>query len=136
VIVATLDTLDIDALAAAVARSVNAERVIALDELSDLLDETLETMRSEAGPASNPASLVHVITGRMVNSFRTAGPYPVGRNTLEGQIVAGVPYAIDEINRGGTHDYASRTIAFTTQERKRVAERLAQRIIDAIKGRP
>ena len=134
-IAASLSTADMARISADVARAAAQEGVIALDELATLLDDTLDLMRERAGHRSDPSNLVHVITGRLIASFRIAGPVAIKRGTLEGAIVPGVSYAIDEINRGGTHDYASRTVLATTALRKQAAERMARGIAALIEGR-
>jgi hypothetical protein len=96
--------------------------------LDALLRDTLRLMRERAGSQYNPAALVHVVTGALRDSFRIAGPFNVGRGTLEGAIRPGVPYAIDEIERGGSHDYAARTLTATAGMRAEAAEDLARRV--------
>ena len=131
----TLDSGGVADLAATLQRAAGQIRVVEFDALEDLLTDTLEIMRSEAGPASDPSSLVHVITGRLIGSFTIGGPSPVGSGTLEGRIVPGVPYAIEEIRRGGSHDYATRTVLVTRKEREAATRALARRIVALIEGR-
>jgi len=131
----TLDSMDLTRISVDVQRVAAQEGVIALDELANLLDDTLDLMRERAGHRSDPSNLAHVITGRLIASFRISGPVAIRRGTLEGAIVPGVSYAIDEINRGGTHDYATRTVLATTTLRKQAAERMAKRIAALIEGR-
>ena len=131
----SLDVPNLARIANDVRLAAAQEGVVTLDELSNLLDDTLDLMRERAGHRSDPSNLVHVITGRLINSFRVAGPVAIKRGTLEGAIVPGVRYAIDEIKRGGTHDYATRTVLATTAMRQQAADRMAKRIVSLIEGR-
>ena len=63
-------------------------------------------------------SVVHVRTGRLRDSFHIEGAHLVGNGTLEGAIVPSVPYARNERDRGGEHDYVAQ------------AEEASQGIID------
>lgn len=56
-------------------------------------------------------SIEHVQSGEMQGSTVALGPFPVGDGALESQIVSGAGYADQEVARGGSHDWATRTIA-------------------------
>lgn len=97
--------------------------------LTGLLRDTLALMRSRADMQANPTALVHVVSGRLRDSFSIAGPHKVGRGTLEGSIRPGVPYAADEIARGGHHDYVAQTLAASVGLRDAAAARAAAAIV-------
>lgn len=128
----TLDTKELFTLAQTLSRAA----VLVDDELSRELrrhlDDVLDLMRENAGSQFDPQNLVHVITGRLIGSFTIAGPFKLGAGTLEGRIVPGVPYAIDEIKRGGLHDYAGRTVRATVEDRARLAQRAARVVRDLV----
>jgi hypothetical protein len=52
----------------------------------------------------------HERSGRMDESMHTSGPFPVGNGILEASFESSVPYAEEEVGRGGSHDWATRTI--------------------------
>ncbi len=56
-------------------------------------------------------SIEHVQSGDMRASTVALGPFPIGQGALESQIISGAWYASEEVARGGTHDWATRTIA-------------------------
>lgn len=67
--------------------------------------------------------IVHVITGRLKNSL-----YPVvdfKGDAVEGRVTTNVAYAIYEVQRGGDHDFAGRTVS---EEGPHVAAWLGQEV--------
>lgn len=55
-------------------------------------------------------AVVHVQTGRLRDSLRIEGPFDIVSGSFELRVVTNVPYAEEEIARGGEHDYATRTV--------------------------
>src|SRR4051794_37567507 len=52
----------------------------------------------------------HRQTGLMDDSMHRLGPFPVGSGILEARIGSGASYADAEVSKGGSHDWATRTI--------------------------
>jgi hypothetical protein len=71
---------------------------------AQLLTEASDDLRAYA------QSIGHRITSNMVNSMYRLGPFPVGNGALEATIQSGAWYAEDEVSKGGSHDWATRTI--------------------------
>jgi Na+/H+-translocating membrane pyrophosphatase len=128
----TIDTRELFALAQTLSRAAVLVDSELSHELQRHLDDVLDLMHKRAGSQHDPQNLVHVVTGRMLRSFAIVGPFKLGVGTLEGRIVPGVPYAIDEINRGGLHDYAGRTVRATVEERAAVAQRAARAVRELV----
>ena len=55
-------------------------------------------------------SIGHERSGNMIESMYTLGPFPIGNGALEASFQSGASYAEEEVKRGGSHDWASRTI--------------------------
>jgi hypothetical protein len=53
----------------------------------------------------------HRRTGLMDASMHRLGPFPIGQGVLEASFISGADYAETEVSRGGSHDWATRTIA-------------------------
>lgn len=69
-----------------------------------LLTEATDDLRAYA------QSIAHRQTGAMADSMHRLGPFPVGSGLLEARVESGAWYADEEVAKGGTHDWASRTI--------------------------
>lgn len=52
----------------------------------------------------------HEKTGRMDETMHVSGPFLVGSGIIEASFESSVPYAEEEVGRGGSHDWATRTI--------------------------
>ena len=124
-LVALANTLAAAPFSADVAQERAADRAMA---------DTLDLMRERSDSAANPTALVHVVTGALRDSF-TASARRVRRGEAEGLIRPGVPYADEEIARGGSHDYAARTTQAAAPIRERAARRLAGEVAEIIEGR-
>lgn len=56
-------------------------------------------------------AVVHVKSGRLQSNLAIYGPFTVGEGVLESQIAApSVPYADEEVARGGAHDFPAQTL--------------------------
>lgn len=55
-------------------------------------------------------SIGHEQSGRMDATMHINGPFATGSGTIEASFQSGVPYADLEVARGGSHDWATRTI--------------------------
>ena len=119
------DHAEIARLALIVAKANNAHSLLTHDAVEHLLEETLKVMGQRSGHQSVPSNLVHVVSGALMDSFRVMGPFPIGQSTWEGVIAPGVSYAQEEVDRGGLHDYATRTLAETTMLRQTTLTSLA-----------
>lgn len=73
-------------------------------EAGQLLTDATEDLRGYA------QSIGHRQTGNMDDSMHRLGPFPIGNGALEAQVVSGAWYAEEEVARGGSHDWATRTI--------------------------
>jgi hypothetical protein len=78
-----------------------------------LLTEATDDLRAYA------QSIAHRRTGAMADSMHRLGPFPVGEGMLEAHVESGAWYAEDEVAKGGTHDWATRTI---NEEQARVLQ--------------
>lgn len=65
----------------------------------------LDTLRQFA------QGIEHRKTGNMAESTYTLGPFPAETGVLEGSIQSAAPYTVYEVERGGDHDWMSRTIS-------------------------
>jgi hypothetical protein len=73
-------------------------------ESARLLTEATDDLRAYA------QQIGHKQSGAMTDSMHRLGPFPVGSGVLEARVESGAWYAEDEVAKGGTHDWASRTI--------------------------
>src|SRR5690349_19445735 len=81
-------------------------------------------------------SIVHVKSGRLRDGLVIEGPFNVGTGTLEARISApSVPYADEEVARGGAHDYATRTLEDGQGIIDQAAEDMEAALIAIIEGR-
>jgi hypothetical protein len=64
----------------------------------------------------------HQLSGNMVRSMYTLGPFPLGGGDLEGLVDSGVGYSVYELERGGEHDWATRAIAANLGTMQRFAD--------------
>lgn len=71
---------------------------------AQLLIEAADDLRAYA------QSIEHRRSGTMADSTIRYGPFSIGAGALEARIESGASYAEQEVARGGTHDWASRTI--------------------------
>jgi hypothetical protein len=71
-------------------------------EHARLLIEATEDIKSYV------KSIMHKRTGNMIAATYRLGPFPVGEGGLETQISSGAWYSELEVERGGTHDWATR----------------------------
>lgn len=55
-------------------------------------------------------SIAHKRSGDMAATMHRLGPFPIGQGAVEARIESGAWYADEEVARGGTHDWAARTI--------------------------
>jgi len=69
-----------------------------------LLTEASDDLRAYA------QSIEHRRSGQMADSTIRYGPFPIGQGGFESRIESGADYAEQEVARGGTHDWATRTI--------------------------
>lgn len=69
-----------------------------------LLIEAADDLRDYA------ASIGHRRSGLMDDSMVRYGPFSIGQGALEARVESGAIYAEQEVARGGTHDWATRTI--------------------------
>jgi len=72
-------------------------------------------------------SIEHVKSGNMRDSTVRLGPFPVGEGALEATIQSGAFYAEEEVQRGGTHDWATRALADQATQLQQLADTLAER---------
>lgn len=81
-------------------------------------------------------SIVHVKSGRLRDGLVIDGPFNVGTGTLEARISApSVPYADEEVARGGEHDFASRTLEDGAGVIDQAAQDMEQTLIAILEGR-
>jgi hypothetical protein len=55
-------------------------------------------------------SIEHRVSGNMAESTHRLGPFASGGGVLEARIESGAWYAPEEVAKGGTHDWPTRTI--------------------------
>jgi hypothetical protein len=76
----------------------------------------------------------HEQTGRMDASMHSSGPFPVGSGILEAAFESGVPYAEEEVMRGGSHDWATRTVNEQQARIFQLQTEVEQALITALTG--
>lgn len=66
--------------------------------------------RASQALASHAQGIAHRLTGQMADSIYAIGPFPDGGGMLESLIDSAAPYTDIELDRGGDHDWAVRTL--------------------------
>src|SRR5260221_3190700 len=80
--------------------------------------------------------VVHVKSGRLRDGLVVEGPFDIATGTLEARVSApSVPYATIEADRGGAHDFASRTIEEGAGVIDQIAHDMEAAIIAVMEGR-
>ncbi len=80
--------------------------------------------------------VVHVKSGRLQSGLVIDGPFNIGTGTLEAKVYApSVPYAGEEIKRGGAHDFASRTLEEGQGAIDETAQEMERALIAILEGR-
>lgn len=113
------------------------DRILArLDGLERAAEVASPAMRQTLQRLATYArGIAHVKTGRLRASLRAEGPVSIGSGILEGLVTPlGVPYAIQEVRRGGEHDYAGRTLTEARGEIDALIAALAEDVAAYIRG--
>lgn len=66
--------------------------------------------RTQDALAGYAASIAHRVSGQMAESIHAIGPFATSGGMLESQISSAASYTLSELNKGGDHDWASRTL--------------------------
>lgn len=78
--------------------------------------------------------IAHRQTGHMADTMHHLGPFPTGQGGLETQIESGAFYAEDEVSRGGTHDWAGRTLEERADRIAQLSDELAREVALILTG--
>src|SRR4051812_2350589 len=54
--------------------------------------------------------VVHVQSGDLRDSLYIVAPYDIGAGITEFDVASNLSYAINEVDKGGAHDYVARTL--------------------------
>lgn len=79
-------------------------------------------------------SIGHRKSGLMDDSMHRLGPFPIGQGILEASFVSGADYAEEEVSHGGTHDWATRTIAEQDARILQLQLEVEQALVNALTG--
>lgn len=79
-------------------------------------------------------SIGHRRTGLMDDSMYRIGPFSIGQGVLEASFISGADYAEEEVQRGSSHDWASRTIAESDARILQLQLEVEQALIVALTG--
>lgn len=79
-------------------------------------------------------SIAHRVSGNMAESMHRLGPFPTGNGAVEGRIESGAWYADLEVERGDTHDWATRTIEEQSQAIDDLSASVADRAVVILTG--
>lgn len=66
--------------------------------------------RTQEALAAHAASIAHRQSGHMADTIHPLGPFATGGGVLESQISSAASYTLIELDKGGEHDWASRTL--------------------------
>lgn len=81
-------------------------------------------------------SVVHVKSGRLQRGLEIQGPFNVATGELIATVSAPtVPYADLEVERGGAHDFVTRTLEQGASVIDKAAQDMEQAIVDVMEGR-
>ena len=95
---------------------------------AELLAEAADDLKTYA------ASIGHRQSGNMDDSMYRLGPFPIGEGAYEATIQSGADYAEQEVARGGTHDWATRTIDEEAQRIDRLRREVENALISVLTG--
>lgn len=93
-----------------------------------LLTEAADDLRTYA------QQIEHRQTGAMAASTVRYGPFPIGSGILEARIESGASYAEAEVSKGGSHDWATRTIDENDARILQLQLEVEQALIAALTG--
>jgi hypothetical protein len=93
-----------------------------------LLTEAIDDLRDYA------QQIGHRRSGLMDDSMVRYGPFSVGSGILEAHFVSGAWYAEEEVSRGGSHDWAGRTIAENDARILQLQLEAEQALVTALTG--
>lgn len=93
-----------------------------------LLTEASDDLRTYA------QSIGHRQTGLMDDSMHRLGPFPIGSGILEAIVESGAWYAEAEVSKGGSHDWATRTIDENDARILQLQLEVEQALIAALTG--
>lgn len=79
-------------------------------------------------------SIGHRRSGNMDDTMYRLGPFPVAEGTIEGQFQSGVPYAEEEVARGGSHDWATRTIEEQAERIDQLRREVENAVVTVLTG--
>lgn len=79
-------------------------------------------------------SIAHKQSGNMAGSMYRLGPFPTGDGAVEGRIESGAWYADLEVERGETHDWATRTLDEQAGAIDALNESIADRAVVILTG--
>jgi hypothetical protein len=118
--------------------SVNAqdlERYLALLETADAtIDRESATAlaRTQRTLAEHAAGIAHRQSGHMADTIHPLGPFAIGGDVLESQISSAAPYTLSELDKGGEHDWASRTLQDQAAELDKLQDETGRIVATAI----
>jgi len=115
------------------------ERYLALLESAD---ETIDResaaalARTQQTLADYAQSIAHRQSGHMAETIHGLGPFAIGGGILESQISSAASYTLLELDKGGTHDWASRTLGERADALDALQEETGRIVATAIGGGP
>lgn len=113
------------------------ERYLALLQTAD---ETIDQQsaaalaRTQQTLSDYAQSIAHRQSGQMANTIHPLGPFAVGGGVLESQIASAASYTLAELDKGGQHDWASRTLVEQSAELDKLQEEAGRIVATAVGG--
>jgi hypothetical protein len=118
--------------------SVNAqdlERYLALLETADAeidRESARALAKTQRTLAEYTAGIAHRQSGHMADTIHPLGPFAIGGGVLESQISSAASYTLVELDKGGEHDWASRTLQDQAAELDKLQEETGRIVATAI----
>jgi len=115
------------------------ERYLALLESAD---ETIDRQsaaalaRAQQALAAYAQSIAHRQSGHMADTIHPLGPFAIGGGVLESQISSAASYTLAELEKGGAHDWASRTLSERAELLDALQDETGRIVATAIGGGP
>jgi len=113
------------------------ERYLDLLEASDAtIDRDLARRLAQTVDklASSAQGIAHRASGFMADSIHQLGPSSLGGDVLESQIASLASYTDIELDRGETHDWASRTLVDEAAELDTLSDAAGRIVVAAVGG--
>jgi hypothetical protein len=120
--------------------SVDASDLERYLRLLETADETIDQQsaaalrRTQEALAEYAQSIAHRQSGQMADTIHPLGPFAIGAGVLESQISSAASYTLLELEKGGDHDWASRTLAEQSAELDALQDETGRIVATAIGG--